>query len=352
MIVQSPKKLPKKLEIMKKYKVGIVGCGAILPRHLEAIQSNQNFELVALCDIQKDLVNSLSNKHKVQAYTNYEELVLSKQVDFVTIATPNSLHYEQALFSLEHNCDVLIEKPVSFSIDEVDEIIKMSNKHNRQSYCVLQVRLNPTVQLIKDVLKNNLLGTIRSVNLVQRWQRPVEYFTGWRAVPTIGGGTLYEVGIHYLDILQYLFGKPKVHSSKVYQTKHVSVDIEDTIYSIFDFGDFGGTCEITIAAEPRNLECSLSIIGSNGFIKIGGKAMNIVESANFLSQGSQSEFEKIRKQYRISNEPNNYGSYEGSCPNHPFIYQNLEDFKLGETNNVISLIDDIYSKSGIKYRRK
>lgn len=337
---------------MKKYKVGIIGCGAILPRHLEAINLTTNFKLVALCDIQKDLVNSLSEKYKVSAYTDYEKLILSKEVDFVTIATPNSLHYEQAIFALKNNCDVLIEKPVSFSVDDVTEIIETSKQYGRNVYCVLQVRLNPTVQLIKNVLENNLLGTIRSVSIVQRWQRPVEYFTGWRAIPTIGGGTLYEVGIHYLDILQYLFGKPEVHSSKVYQTKHVSVDIEDTIYSIFDFGDFGGTCEITISAEPRNLECSLSIIGSNGFVKIGGKAMNIVESANFLSQGSQSEFEKIRKQFKISNEPNNYGSYEGSCPNHPFVYQNLLDFKLEETNNVISLIDNIYNKSNIKYRRK
>jgi hypothetical protein len=153
-------------------------------------------------------------------------------------------------------------------------------------------------------------------------------------------------------VFQYVFGKPKVHSSKVYSTKHTSVDIEDTIYSIFDFDTFGGTCEITIAAEPRNLECSLSILGANGFVKIGGKALNIVESANFLSHGSQTEFDKIRKKYKISNEPNNYGSYEGSCPNHPFVYQNLNEFKMEESINVISLIDEIYEKSNIKYRIK
>ena len=153
------------------------------------------------------------------------------------------------------------------------------------------------------------------------------------------------------DLFQYVFGKPKVHSSKIYNTKHVSVDIEDTIYSILDFDEFGGTCEITISAEPRNLECSLSILGSNGFVKIGGKAMNIIESANFLSHGSQTEFEKIRKKYKISNEPNNYGSYEGSCPNHPFVYRNLNEFKMEESISVISLIDEIYQKSNVSYRR-
>jgi len=332
-------------------KVGIIGCGAILPRHLESIYENKDFELVAVCDIQEDISKKIGKKLNVKYYTDYKEMIKDGSVNFITIATPNSLHFSQSIYALENNCDVLIEKPVSFSKDEIDEIQKIADSNNQKAYCVLQVRLNPTVQLIKEVIDKKLLGDIRSVNLIQRWQRPVEYFTGWRSVPSIGGGTLYEVGIHYLDVLQFLFGKPEVHSSKVYKMKHASVDIEDTIYSIFDFGSFGGTCEITIAAEPHNLECSISILGSNGFMKVGGKALNILESANFLSHGSQQEFDKIEKKYNIITEPNVYGSYQGSCPNHPFVYKNLNDFSLSESLNVISLIDNIYNKSNIKYRR-
>lgn len=337
---------------MQSYKVGILGCGAILNRHVESIESNENFDLISVCDIQENLASEIAKRYKTKFFTDYKDMILNSDINFVTIATPNSLHFEQSIFCLENGCDVLIEKPVSFSNKDVEKIISVAKKNNQKAYCVLQVRLNPTVSLIKEVLNLNLLGKIRSVNFVQRWQRPLEYFTGWRSLPNVGGGTLYEVGIHYLDVLQKLFGKPKVHSSKVYSTKHLDVDIEDTIYSIFDFGDFGGTCEVTIAAEPHNLECSISIIGSNGYIKLGGKALNIVESANFLSHGCQYEFDKIRNKYQISTEPNNYGSYEGSCPNHPFVYQNLEDFNLEETSNVIKLIEEIYSKSNIKYERR
>lgn len=336
---------------MMNYKVGIVGCGAILPRHLESLDASAKFELVAICDTQEVLVKSLENKFKVKGYTDFRTMVLSKTINFVTIATPNSLHVDQAKFALMNGCDVLIEKPVAFTEDEVNDIIETALKYNQHAYCVLQVRLNPTVDLIKDVLNNNLLGTIRGINFVQRWQRPVEYFTGWRAEPSIGGGTLYEVGIHYLDVLQHLFGKPNVLSSKCYEVKH-NVGIEDTIYALFDFdGKFGGTCEVTIAAEPQNLECSISILGSNGYIKLGGKALNIVETATFLSHGSQIEFERIQKLHNISTEPNSYGSYQGSCPNHPYVYRNLEKFKIEETKNVIGLIDEIYEKSGIKYRK-
>jgi len=341
-----------KLNNMKTYKVGIIGCGAILPRHLESIEANNNFELVAVCDIQEILVTSISKRLNVKSYTDYKDMIKNGGVNFVVVATPNSLHVEQAIFALQNKCDVLIEKPVAFSLKEIELIDNVSQKTKQNAYCVLQVRLNPTVQLLKETLTENLLGDIRGVTLIQRWQRPLEYFTGWRAEPNVGGGTLYECGIHYLDVLQYLFGKPKVVGSKTYEIKHKSIGIEDTIYSIFDFGKFGGTCEVTIAAEPQNLECSISVMGANGYIKLGGKALNIVESAKFLSHGSQKEFDKLQKKYDISIQPNSYGSYQGSCPNHPYVYQNLNQFSLSQTNNVISLIDDIYSKSGIKYRKE
>lgn len=334
---------------MNKYKVGVIGCGAILSRHLEAIENNKQFELVALCDIQKTLVNTIANRLKVKAYTDYKDMVSSGLVNFVVIATPNALHYEQAIYCLENGCDVLVEKPVAFNIDSIIKINSIAKQNKQKAYCVLQVRLNPTVQLLKQVLSNNILGDIRGVSFIQRWQRPIEYFTGWRAEPLIGGGTLYECGIHYLDIIQYLFGKPNIVSSKVYEIKHKNINIEDTIYALFDFNKFGGTCEVTIAAEPQNLECSLAVLGSNGYIKLGGKALNIIESAKFLSHGSQLDYNRLEKNYDIIVQPNSYGSYQGSCPNHPYVYGNLHEFNIIETQNVIELIENIYEKSGIKY---
>lgn len=333
-----------------KYKVGIIGCGGIFPRHIEAIEANSNFELVSVCDIQKSLVKSLGKRYKVSSYTNYKDMIQNEDINFAVIATPNSLHKEQAIFSLEKGCDVLIEKPVTFNIEDLNEILKTSKKEKQKAYCVLQVRLNPTVSLTKEILNRNLLGTIRGFSFTQRWQRPLEYFSGWRGEPNVGGGILYETGIHYLDILQHLIGNPKeVLSTKTYTTKHKEGVIEDTVYSLVDYGDFGGTIESTIASEPHNIESSITLMGSNGYIKIGGKALNIIESANFLSHGSTTQYENLQKQYSYSKDPNSYGSYQGSCPNHPEVYKNLDKFNLEETSNVITLIEKIYSKAHIKY---
>lgn len=332
-----------------KYRVGIIGCGVILNRHIESIKLNDDFKLVALCDINQLLVENAAKKENVKHYTDYKKMIEKEDLNFIVICTPNSIHYDQSIYSLKNGCDVLIEKPVSFKSEKIKEIKKIADECNQRAYCVLQVRLNPTIMLMKNVLDSDILGKIRGVSLTQRWQRPLEYFSGWRGIPSIGGGTLYEVAIHYIDILQFLFGIPKILSSKAYTTKHKENDIEDTVYSLIDYQSFGGTIEVTISAEPRNLESSIAIMGSNGYVKIGGKALNIIESSNFLSHGSQVQYENMLNKVNISKSPNDYGSYEGSCPNHPELYKNLHKFNIMETYNVIKIIEEIYNGAGISY---
>lgn len=337
---------------MKKRKVAIIGCGAILNRHIEAIKENRDmYELVAVCDIQEKIADSIGKKYNVPAFYNIDACLSNSSADFYSIMTPNYLHYEQAKKCINLSKDVLIEKPASMRTKEIEELVSLAKEKNVNAYCVLQVRLNKTVSVIKNCIDQNLLGKIRGISLIQRWQRPIEYFSGWRAIPDLGGGTLHEVGIHYIDIMQYLIGVPKIVAAKTYNTKHRDVEIEDTIYSILDFGEFGGTLEVTIAAEPQNLECSLSILGSNGYLKLGGKALNMLESYNFLSYGAKKSFEHILQQYDdVQNlEPNSYGSYLGSCPNHGDLYRNIESFDLKKSLNSLSIIQEIYKKTGREY---
>ena len=332
------------------FKVGILGCGAIYNRHLDAIKKNKNFKLMAVCDINKDLSENYGKIEKVRSYTKYKEMIKSSNINFVAVCTPNDLHFEQAKFALENKINVLIEKPVAFSHKKILELEKIALENQVNCYCVLQVRLNNAVKVVKEAIDKKLLGEIRSISLVQRWQRPYEYFSGWRNIPKIGGGILYEVGIHYIDIMQYIFGVPNIISSSYYKTKHKNANIEDTVYALLDYKTFGGTLESTVSAEPHNLECSLQILGSNGYLKLGGKAMNVIESYNFLAKGSERDFKRILEDYPNENKnPNNYGSYLGSCPNHEFVYKNLDKFSVGESINSIKIIEEIYKKSDISY---
>jgi UDP-N-acetyl-2-amino-2-deoxyglucuronate dehydrogenase len=334
------------------YNVGIIGCGAIFNRHVESINENKDFNLVAICDIDKNIAEDFGKSLNVKSYTDYKDIAKDPDVNFIVVASPNYFHYDHAVEGLRNGCDVLIEKPVSFEEKDIIEIEEIAKKNKKNAYCVLQVRLNNSVKIIEEALNKKLLGEIRGIAFVQRWQRPYEYFSGWRNSVKIGGGTLYEVGIHYIDILQKLFGVPEIVSTKVYKTKHKNSNIEDTIYSILDYGSFGGTAEITVSAEPSNLECSIEILGSNGYLKIGGKALNVIESYNFLSNGSKIKFEQILEDNKEKNEDfNDYGSYLGSCPNHSDVYKNIKSFNLTESKNGIKFIEKMYEKANIRYRR-
>ena len=333
----------------KVYNVGIIGCGAILARHIEAINENDNFSLISLCDIDESkYYDDLIPKDKF--YSDYREMIKKEDLNFIVVATPNNLHYEQSIFALENGCDVLVEKPATLTSNKLEEIQETADQNGRKAYCVLQVRLNPAIQLIKRLLDNGDLGKIRGVSLIQRWQRPLRYFKGWRGSPSEGGGILHECGIHYLDILCYLFGEPNVCFAKHYNTKHKNVGIEDTIYSVIDYGSFGGTIEVTISSEPKNIECSISILTNRGYVKIGGKALNKIEQFSFLE-----EYEILQSDRQLTSEsrnPNSYIGYEGSCPNHPDLYKNIEKFNIKETNRVINTINNIYDRSGLNYNRR
>jgi UDP-N-acetyl-2-amino-2-deoxyglucuronate dehydrogenase len=335
----------------KKIRVGIVGCGWIFDRHVEAIKTNADyFELVALCDIDKKKLDNRAKEYDIPGFTDYKEMLekMEGKMDFVSIATPNSLHFKQAIDALRFGYDILVEKPIDFKHERVQEISDLAKKLGRKAYAVLQVRYNPTVNMLKEAINLGYLGNIRSVSLIQRWQRPETYFDSWRADIKVGGRTLYEVGIHYLDIVQYIFGLPEVKASASFNNKHKNVEFEDTVFSIFRFPNHAsGSCEITIAAEPSNLECSISVMGSEGFIKISGRALDEVERAMFINGIYEKKWEDLRSKYGESLKPNSYGSHSGSCPNHPTLYAEIAKgagIRIEEAINSIKFIEKIYDR--------
>jgi UDP-N-acetyl-2-amino-2-deoxyglucuronate dehydrogenase len=337
---------------MKKRKVGIIGCGHILVRHIEAIKENpQEFELVALCDINEEVLNNAVKENgNVKGFTDYKKMLeeMKGGMDFVVIATPNHLHYPMGMDSLRAGYDILIEKPIAFEAEKVQEIQDEANKLGREAYCVLQVRYNPTVKMMRRVLDEGLLGDIRAVSFTQRWQRPIGYFKDWRGSIEKGGRSLYEYAIHYLDVIQLFFGVPDVKSTDTFNHKHMDIPFEDTSYSIVQYKNgASGSIEVNVAVEPSNLECSIAVMGSKGYLKISGNALDKVERASFETEELQKRWEEIESSSGESLTPNSYGTHVGSCPNHPILYEQIakgNGLKVSESINSIKFIQNIYKK--------
>lgn len=335
-----------------KRKVGIIGCGHILVRHTESITQNpKDFELVALCDIDESVLKkAVEENGNVKGFTDYKKMLeeMKGKMNFVTIATPNHLHHKMAMEALRQGYDILIEKPIAFETSKVKEIQEEAEKLGREAYCVLQVRYNPTVKMMERALEEDLLGEIRSVCFIQRWQRPIGYFKGWRGYIDQGGRSLYEYGIHYLDIVQKLFGVPEVKSTDTFNHKHMDIPFEDTSYSIVEFKNgASGSIEVNVSVEPSNLECSIAIMGSKGYLKISGNALDKVERASFETEESQKKWDEIESTSGEALTPNSYGTHVGSCPNHPTLYAEIakgNGLNVSEAIGSIKFIQNIYKQ--------
>ena len=99
--------------VMKKLRVGIVGCGRIAVMHLESIKALACAELVACCDIKKERADSVADKYSIKAYYNYEEMLSNEQLDAVHILLPHYLHAQASILAFERGVNVLSEKPMA-----------------------------------------------------------------------------------------------------------------------------------------------------------------------------------------------------------------------------------------------
>ena len=330
---------------MSKYNVAVLGCGAIFGRHLAALRANpESYNFIGFFDIdphkRQEWQASLPD---VKAYATEDEVYADEEVDYIVILTPSYLHFSQACRALNNFKHVLLEKPASFHPDQIVALASLAAQQQRQVFCVLQVRLNQSITIVKRILAEGLIGKIHGSALVQRWQRPLSYFSGWRGSYKTCGGVLHEFGIHYLDIMQYLLGLPTVVAASFYKNKFKDTPVSDTAYALLDFGSFGASIEVSLAAEPHNIEVSLMIMGSMGYIKLGGKSLDQIIAAEFLTPNHQLRYRTICQE--VLGVAIDSQVTIGACPHHPELYKQIsshpELFSLNNTYNVIKLVNDI-----------
>jgi predicted dehydrogenase len=137
---------------MNTVRTAVIGTGYLGKYHVDKYSALPQSQLVAICDINAQHSNELSEKYGISAINEYRSLV--GKVDAVSIATPTPSHFEVAKFFLENHIHVLIEKPITTSVEEADQLIAIAKKNN----LVLQVghieRFNPAFQFVQSQLNN------------------------------------------------------------------------------------------------------------------------------------------------------------------------------------------------------
>ena len=271
-------------------------------------------------------------------------------IDVVNICTPNGLHAEQSIMALEHRKHVVCEKPLALSKASCEAVIYKALQMHRTVFAVMQNRYSPPSQWIKGVVEQGLLGDIHLVQVNCYWNRDERYYKAgsWKGSNALDGGTLFTQFSHFIDILYWLFGDITDIQGKFADFNHQGLtEFEDSGLVTFRFMDGGGMgcLNYSTAVWDKNLESSMTIIGSKGSVKIGGQYMDQVEYCHINGY--------TMPQLAPTNPANDYGTYKGSANNHGYIIGNVVDTLRGQSTlttnaleglKVVEIIERIYEK--------
>ena len=255
---------------MKEVKLGIIGIGNMGYTHAKNVFEGKidRLKLVAVCDIDKAKLEQAKNELVgIATFESADELIASKLVDAVIIATPHYYHTEIAIKAFAAGLNVLTEKPAGV---RASDVIKMNDaaKASGKTFGIMwNQRTNPLFKKAKEIVENGTLGTMkRMVWIITNWYRTQSYYDSatWRATWSgEGGGVLLNQAPHNLDLWQWIFGMPDAVYASCDAGKWHNIEVEDDATIIGYYKNGAIATFITSTGEYPGTN-RLEISGSKG----------------------------------------------------------------------------------------
>lgn len=257
---------------MKTIRWGMIGCGAVAEvKSGPGFYKASNSSLVAVTSTTPELTRSFAQRHGVaKAFDTSEQLLADEDIDVVYVATPPSSHKPLALLVANAGKHVYVEKPMAMRFEECQEIVDACEKKGVRLFVAFYRRAMPRFLKIKQWLDSGAIGEVRCVRAVQHQTPAPEELSRdtlpWRLLPEVaGGGKFLDMGIHTLDMFDFLFGAiEEVHGIACNLAGLYGV--EDTVTATWRHASgvqgAGSWCYVCGQGEDR-----IEIIGSKGRIE-------------------------------------------------------------------------------------
>ncbi|HDN84679.1 MAG TPA: Gfo/Idh/MocA family oxidoreductase [Candidatus Aerophobetes bacterium] len=254
--------------MLEKVRFGIIGAGTIaIEGHIPAIKDTPGAELVAICRRNREKAKKLAEEFGVpEVYYDYRDLVKSKNVDAIIVATPNAYHRENTIAAAEEGKHVLCEKPMATNLKDAKEMIRVCRENKVKLQIGFNQRFFNHVEIVKKMLEENVIGEVKAFNTTYRegWDLyPVE--TDYRNHADLSGGAcLIDLGIHKIDLVRYLLGDFKEICAEV---KHSAMPakLDDNAFLLCNLNNGITGCISSDRFSPA-VDGSFSIFGTEGMI--------------------------------------------------------------------------------------
>ncbi|WP_079505614.1 Gfo/Idh/MocA family protein [Mesobacillus jeotgali] len=193
-------------------KVGVIGLGAIGQRLIKGFQSHHETEIAAVCDTVEERTNEIAAElGGIPAFTNHKEMLDNTKLDLVYVAVPPKFHHAVASDVIEKGIHILCEKPLANSVEEAESLLKKAQDAGIVHAMNFPLNYSAGSRTFERLIKDNYVGELRRVQLKMHfpeWPRPWQQ-NAWVASKEQGGYVL-EVGVHFIQQLQKIFGIVKV----------------------------------------------------------------------------------------------------------------------------------------------
>lgn len=227
-------------------KVGLWGCGGISSFHRRAYdeleKSGKEVKLVALCDINKENFNkemkiNITGRKDTplpvieNCYTDIDDMLNNEELDLVDICLPTALHKDASIKILKKGINVLVEKPMAVSGADCDEMLDAANKSAGKLMVGQCVRFMKHYGFLKEIVQNKKYGALVSAEFSR-----LSAYPAWRAGKSNAkkdGGVIFDMHIHDVDFVQYIFGVP----NEISAVSADNIDAYDTVSTLFKYDE-------------------------------------------------------------------------------------------------------------------
>lgn len=287
----------------EKIRWSIIGAGGIADRRtIPAIMKDEGSELVAIMDRVPEVAKAVGEKYGVPYFTSEAEMLEAVESDAVYIGTPVFCHKEQALAALKYNRHVFIEKPVTISAKEAEELTAAFKAAGKQLTVGYMMKYHNLHEQARELVKAGKIGKPVSVRArFSCWYPDIP--GAWRQNPALGGGGAFmDLGVHCAELIEYVLGDEISDVKAFCATNSFGYEVEDSASIIFKtkggcLGGIDANFNIPDAASESRLE----IFGDAGYVICSGTLAQTEGGKLTYLYAPQGDYQAM--QDRVESEP-------------------------------------------------
>ena len=252
-------------------KFGVVGLG-MGQHHCMAVTNAKGAELVAVCDIDMERTNKMSEKYGAKGYKDYAKFLKHPGLEAVCICVPSGMHVDFGIKAIKAGKNLVVEKPPDVKAAKVQKMIDLATESGVKLEQIFQQRMSPLNRRIKDTLDKGRLGKLVGINALLPWWRHQSYYEDiahgrWKGTWKLdGGGSLANQGVHTLDIMLFFYGRVKSVYGKFGVFTH-DIEAEDHTVAILNFENGAMGSIMTTTCAYRGTDQFLIMFGDRGQIR-------------------------------------------------------------------------------------